>query len=178
MNYKNYILNLNNYEGIDLYRNSGIVKINIGADNYIMKAKCIMRDIVTLAMRLEDKKGNNIKLQKCYDKNNGNFNVEIIEITDTDLSEKKINYIKKFKSNLNYHLGREGFSEEHKKHLSECKTGEKHNMSKLTEIEAIQIKLLALSGDMTSTEIGAMFNISPQQVRKIKRGVAWKHLVV
>jgi hypothetical protein len=178
MNYKNYITNLNNYQGIDLYRKSGIVKVNIGTDNYIMKAKCIMRDIITLAMKLKDKKGNNIKLQKCYDENNGKFNVEILEISDKDLTEKKIDYINKFKSSLNYQLGEEGFTDEHRKHLSECKTGEKHNLAKLTEIEAIQIKLLALRGDMTSTEIGAMFNISSQQVRKIKRGVAWKHLVV
>jgi len=178
MNYKKYILNSNDFQDIDLYRNGGILKINLGNESYIMKGKNILKDMTTLIINLENKKGSNVKLQKYYDNNKNSLNVEILEISNENLLQKKIEYINRFKSKLNYHLCEEGFSEEHKKHISECKTGEKHNRAKLTEVQAIKIKLLALEGNMTSGQIGDMFNISSQQVRKIKRGVAWSHLLV
>jgi hypothetical protein len=178
MSYKKYISNLENFKNVDLYKNGGILKINLGNESYIMKCKNIIRDMIALTIKLENKNGGNIKLQKYYDNNKSNFNVEILEISNEDLSKKKIDYINKFHSKLNYQLASEGFSEEHKRHLSECKTGEKHNRAKLTEIQAIQIKLLALEGNMTSNDIGELFNISAPQVRKIKQGRAWSHLVV
>ena len=40
-----------------------------------------------------------------------------------------------------------------------------------------EIKYLAIHSGMTSTEIGEIFNISDSQVRKIKAGIAWSHII-
>ncbi|MGU8345761.1 hypothetical protein ACV3NH_11590 [Clostridium perfringens] len=94
------------------------------------------------------------------------------------LKEKSMQYIDNLKPTLNYQRSAEGFSEDHKRNLSKSKIGEKHNRAKLTEEEAKQIKFMAIYSGMTSGEIAKMFNISSQQVRKIKLGIAWSHIVV
>ena len=179
-NYKEYINNIECYKGIDLINASGIIKINIGNDSYITYGSSIAKVFTTILVQLENGKGINRKLQKAYDSvGDIGVSIEILELSqETKLKEKSMKYIDSIKPTLNYQRNQEGFSEEHKKNLSQSKKGEKHNQAKLTEEQARKVKFMALYSGMTSGEISKIFNISPQQVRKIKLGIAWKHIVV
>lgn len=180
-NYKSYINNLQKYKGIDLINTSGIIKINIGQeDSYITYGSSIAKAFITTLIQLEHNNGMNRKLKKLYkDIGDSGVSVDILEILESDkLKEKSKEYIEKFDPTLNYQRTKEGFTEEHKRKLSKCKRGEKHNRAKLTENEARQIKILAIQGKMTSTEISEHFKISPEQVRKIKLGLAWSHIKI
>ncbi|WP_252231858.1 hypothetical protein [Clostridium sp. ZBS15] len=179
-NYKEYINNLECYKDIDLINTSGIIKINIGADSYITYGSSIVKVFTTILIQLENRNGTNKRLQKAYDYiGDSDVSIEILEISEgMYLKEKSMQYIDNIKPTLNYQRSEDGFSEDHKRNLSKSKIGEKHNRAKLTEEEAKQIKVMAIYSGMTSGEIAKMFNISPQQVRKIKLGIAWSHIVV
>lgn len=179
-NYKEYINNLECYKDIDLINSSGIIKINVGSDSYITYGSSIVKIFTTILVQLENAKGTNRKLQEAYNfVGDSGINIDILEILEEiNLKEKSMKYIENIKPTLNYQRGEHGFTEEHKKNLSRSKIGEKHNRAKLTEEEAKEIKNMAIYSGMTSIQIATMFNISPQQVRKIKLGLAWSHIVV
>ncbi|MCF0148825.1 MAG: hypothetical protein HUJ77_10575 [Clostridium sp.] len=178
--YKEYINNLEDYKDIDLLNLRGIIKINLGNDSFITYGNLIVAAFTRILIQLENRKGTNKNLQKAYDAiGDAGINIDILEVGEKiNLREKSKEYIEKLQPTLNYQRNVMGFSEEHKKHLSECKKGEKHNRVKLTEEEAKEIKYLATSTGMTSVEIGEIFNISDSQVRKIKVGIAWSHIKV
>lgn len=178
--YKEYINNLDDYKDIDLLNSSGIIKINLGNDSFITYGNSTVGAFTTILIQLENRKGANKKLQNAYDAiGDAGINIDILEVGEKmNLREKSKEYIEKLKPTLNYQRNVMGFSEEHKKHLSECKKGEKHNRVKLTEEEAKEIKYLATYTAMTSIEIAEIFNISASQVRKIKAGIAWSHIIV
>lgn len=179
-NYKSYINNLQNYKDIDLIKTSGIIKINIGQDSYITYGSSIAKTFITKLVQLEHNTGMNKKFQKLYkDIGDSGISVDILEILESDkLKDKSMEYIEKIDPTLNYQRSKTGFTEEHKKKLSNCKIGEKHNRAKLTEKQAKEIKIMATCSGMTSTEIAEHFKISPQQVRKIKSGLAWGHIKI
>lgn len=54
--------------------------------------------------------------------------------------------------------------------------GEKHGMSKLSDIEVKEIYLKYHTLNITQKELGSMYNVSRVMVSDITRGKAWKHL--
>lgn len=183
--YKEYIVNSNEFNQEKLIDVSGIMKFSIKGNDYITYGKSIARTITSIIVRLETRHGINQKFQELFDEfGDESVTVTILEIGDYEnLREKSKDYILKLKPSLNYQRSGKKesgscFSKEHIQHLAESKIGEKHNRAKLTEEQAIAIKKLALYSNMSSGEIGKKFNISSQQVRKIKLGQAWAHLKV
>ncbi|MGL4772595.1 MAG: hypothetical protein ACRC2K_03430 [Clostridium sp.] len=178
--YREYINNLDEFNNIDLINTSGIIKINLGEDSFITYGNSIVRVLITIISQLESGKGTNKKLQRTYlSRGDKSISIDILEVLDEQfLKEKSMEYIEIYKPTLNYQRGENGFTKEHKKKLSQCKKGEKHNRAKLTEKDAKEIKNLSTHTSMTSTEIGSIFNISPGQVRKIRAGIAWRHITL
>lgn len=179
MNYRKYIVNLEKYKEVNLYHKGGIAKINIGEESYIMMGRRLLSDITTLIINLNNGQGSKNLLEFYMLHKEEKFNIEILEISNESsdiMKQKKIEYINKFQAKLNYHLGINGFSEKHKAAISKSKIGVNHNRAKLNEAKAKKIKKLALESNLSSTQIGKMFDISPSQVRKIKQGTAWSHL--
>ena len=125
--YKEYINNLDDYKNIDLLNSSGTIKINLGNDSFITYGNSIVGAFTTILIQLENRKGANKKLQNAYDAiGDAGINIDILEVGEKmNLREKSKEYIEKLKPTLNYQRNVMGFSEEHKKHLSECKKGKK-----------------------------------------------------
>ncbi|MFU2014782.1 hypothetical protein ACM6Q7_06845 [Peribacillus butanolivorans] len=185
--YRDYIKNIDRYKDIDLLNNGGLLVFYFGDGNsFITYGKSIASTITSTIVRLEKNGRTNKQMQKAYDEcGDSKVVIEILEI-DNDIKNLKQyskDYIQKLNPSLNYQrtgVKEDGskFIKEHRKHLSEAKIGEKHNRAKLTEEQAIEIKKLALYSNLTSAQIASMFNISAQQVRKIKTGRAWSHLII
>jgi len=77
-------------------------------------------------------------------------------------------------SNLEYITAKDNCKHARETGLCDVK-GERHGMSKLTNDSALSIFTLKNTGK-SSSEVGAMFNISRRQVSDIWRGAAWSHL--
>ncbi|WCK57116.1 hypothetical protein PP175_28415 (plasmid) [Aneurinibacillus sp. Ricciae_BoGa-3] len=183
--YKEYITNIAEFENVNLFHTSGILKFSIQDEDYITYGKSIAHNIVSLIGRLEENKMVNQQFLDMYQQwGDSALSVTILEIGNYDtLREKSKEYIEALKPSLNYQ--RSGvkddgkcYSKEHRQHMSESKKGEKHNLAKLSEEKALKVKRLALYSKLTSAEIGNMFGISAGHVRKIKNGLAWSHLKV
>lgn len=61
------------------------------------------------------------------------------------------------------------------KHSVLVPKGEKSHFSKLTEDEVQRIREMAANGH-TTREIASLFNVSPDNIRRIKRNNTWRHL--
>lgn len=81
-------------------------------------------------------------------------------------------------SNLEWVTQSENMSHAHKNNLRPYVNtqGEKNGFSKLSQIEAREIKRLSRQSSMSIKEIACLFNISVCTVRDIKSGRRWKHL--
>lgn len=60
------------------------------------------------------------------------------------------------------------------KHKIKRRTGSNHHMSKLTESQVSEIRLLWDRGGITKTELGKRYGVSQVQAGKIVREVNWK----
>lgn len=183
--YTDYITNIKDFEGVDLYNTCGIFSFCIQGKEHIAYGKSIVTSIVSIISRLE--RGQNLykEFLDMYRKYGDDaLSVTILYTGDYgELRAKTMEYIKVRKPELNYkNTGLKGnnkhFSEDHCESLSKSKIGEKHNRAKLTEEQVIEIKKLALYSNMTSKEIAALFDTSPGNVRKIKIGENWSHIKV
>ena len=56
--------------------------------------------------------------------------------------------------------------------------GELVKTSKLTNNDVITIKKLISEGVLSSSKIGKQFNVAPQTIDKIKRGLTWSHIKI
>ena len=81
-------------------------------------------------------------------------------------------------SNLEWVTQSENMSHAHQNNLrpSVNTQGEKNGFSKLSQIEATEIKRLSRQDLMSVKEIACLFNISITTVKDIKSGRRWKHL--
>lgn len=52
-------------------------------------------------------------------------------------------------------------------------TGERHGRSKLTQLQANEIKTECISGKLTQVEVGKKFGVSRAAVQRILYGIAW-----
>lgn len=50
--------------------------------------------------------------------------------------------------------------------------------TKLTEVDVLEIKRLFRDKDLTNKQIAAEFKVSTEQIRKIRKGVNWKHVIL
>lgn len=62
--------------------------------------------------------------------------------------------------------------------LKKGKNGERHKMSKLTEIEVRRIIELHKTGEYTYVEIAKMFVMEETQIHRIVKRKSWKHLKI
>lgn len=56
--------------------------------------------------------------------------------------------------------------------------GEKHQLSKLTTTQVIEIKRLLSSTSLTQRQVAIQFGVRPQQISKIKNGTRWAHITI
>lgn len=134
-----------------------------------------------------------------------NFNFYILEKhsnkNDCSIAEKFwIEYLNSRDHNIGYNItaGGDGISEfkhsqETKNHLSKVMTGRKRNKksieltaskargelssnSKITELQAKEIKSKYGSGNYTYKILAKEYNLSPQQTHRIVNGKRWTHL--
>lgn len=56
--------------------------------------------------------------------------------------------------------------------------GESVKTSKLTNSDVIKIKQLISEGDLSSIKISNQFNVAPQTIDKIKKGLTWTHIII
>lgn len=54
--------------------------------------------------------------------------------------------------------------------------GQRHGMSKLTDVQVVEIKARLVRERITQTALGAEYGISRTQISAIARGKEWKHL--
>lgn len=69
-------------------------------------------------------------------------------------------------------------TDEHKKHISEAKKGEKNDNSKLTEKKVKIILHLLDGGHFTQGQIGKMFGVARGTVTNISTGETWSHVSI
>lgn len=50
--------------------------------------------------------------------------------------------------------------------------------TKLTEADVLEIKRLFRDEDLTNKQIAAKYKVSTEQIRKIRKGVNWKHVIL
>ena len=105
-----------------------------------------------------------------------NFSFEIIENCDSreEMFEREAYFIKEYEANIfGYNVsagyGSTGLSPDHK--------GDKNPNARLTEQEAIQIKIL-LMGDLNQFQIAELYNISHKTVSHINVGRLWSSVKV
>jgi hypothetical protein len=79
-------------------------------------------------------------------------------------------------SNLEWCNALQNMTHAYKLGLVKSSKGAKNGMSKLTELEVVEILQLMKMG-LTTTEISQIFNVSPQQINRIKVGKYWKHIL-
>jgi len=56
--------------------------------------------------------------------------------------------------------------------------GESVKTSKLTNSDVIKIKQLISEGNLSSIKISNQFNVAPQTIDKIKKGLTWTHIII
>ena len=60
--------------------------------------------------------------------------------------------------------------------ISKVRKGENHKWAKLTRKDVIEIKQLLDETSLKQKEIAAMYSVKTEQISRINRGIAWKHL--
>lgn len=63
-----------------------------------------------------------------------------------------------------------------KKNKQPKRVGEKHNRSKLKDVQVVEIKQLIAKDELTLTQIASQFGVTLSNISLIKRGKAWSHL--
>lgn len=109
-------------------------------------------------------------------------------------NKKQVNHIDCDKSNNNVenlewstsfenmqHASKNGklySSDYQKKQTSLANRGEKSHLCKITEKEAMEIKIMIKEGVKTQKQISKEMNVTRSNISAIKRGKSWKHIII